>query len=80
MKLNFILPEESTDLATGWHTHARARACTRTNKHTHKQTHTYKGINPTGRKPGFKTSTRYILGNANAGGTVTFKPYNSKST
>jgi len=31
MKLNCILPEESTDLAfTGWHTHA----------------HTQKGVNP----------------------------------
>jgi len=29
MKLNFILPKKSTDLATGWHTHARA--------HTHKK-------------------------------------------
>jgi len=32
MKLNFILSEESTDLATDWHTHTRA----------HKR-----GVNPT---------------------------------
>jgi len=67
MKLNFILPEESTDLATGWHA--------RTHTHTHRHTYTHTKRCKSDRA----TSTWYTLGNANAGGAVTFKPYNSKS-
>jgi len=46
MKLNFILPEESTNLVSGWHTRARARARAHTHTHTHKR-----GVNPTGQPP-----------------------------
>jgi len=48
-------------------TYSRAR--------THTHTHTRDSrISPTGQLPSW-----YTLGNANAGGAVTFKPYNSKS-
>jgi len=61
-------------LVSGWHTHAHARAYTYTHTHTHIHTHTQKKC-----KSDQATSTWYTLCNANAGGAVTCKPYNSKN-